>query len=68
MEGAAVETGRAKLVSRRGSEGWYFGRVGDGGRESEVPACWEAGLASFSALGGVEGLDLCGRGSGSVMG
>ncbi len=45
-----------------------IGRFREGGKESRVPACWKAGLASFSAVDGVEGLDLCGRGGGSVMG
>jgi len=66
VQRAAVEAGRAELVSRGGSEGWRWRE--DGGGVRNVPAGWETGLASFSALDGVEGLDLCGRRGGSVMG
>lgn len=38
------------------------------GEGRDVPAGWESGLAPSSTLDGVEGLDLCGRRVGSVMG
>lgn len=38
------------------------------GEVSHVPAGWESDLAPSSTLDRIEGLDLCGRRGGSVMG